>query len=49
MGGVLKEDVLVILCVITAVQSLTIYLQLLSNYRAIVIRFQVRVLVAVAA
>ena len=51
MGGVLKEDVLVVFYVITAVQSLTIYLQqLLSNYRAIAIRFQVvRVLVAVAA
>ena len=47
---VFKEDVLVLLSVITAVQKLTISLQqLLSNCRAVAIRFQVvRVLVAVA-
>ena len=46
--GVFKEDMFVLLSVITAVQKLTIYLQqLLSNCRAVAIRFQVvRVLVA---
>ena len=48
--GVFKEDMFVLLSVITAVQSLTIYMylqQLLCNCRAVAIRFQVvRVLVA---
>ena len=46
--GVFKEDMFVLLSVITAVQKLTIYLQqLFSNCRAVAIRFQVvRVLVA---